>query len=114
MLDLATDPAGLQLARGRAAVAPVAGRGGRAALADLFQQGSARAILPRVDGDVTEVVFLNTSGGLTGGDRLDLALTLAPGLCATATTQTAERAYRSAAGVARAEVRLTVGGGRLA
>lgn len=111
MLDALTDPTQLQRAKGRASVALVAGRGGRAVLGDLHQQGSAKAILPRVDGDATEVVFLNTSGGLTGGDRLDYALTLAPGLRATATTQTAERAYRSAAGTARAEVRLTVGAG---
>ena len=89
----------------------MAGRDGRAALGDPQQQGSAKAILPRVDGDTTEVVFLNTSGGLTGGDRLDYALSLAPALRATATTQTAERVYRSAAGCARAEVRLCVGAG---
>ena len=111
MLDAPTDPAQLQRAKGRASVTLVAGRNGRAVLEDLHQQGSAKAILPRVDGDATEVVFLNTSGGLTGGDRLDYALTLAPELRATATTQTAERAYRSAAGTARAEVRLTVGAG---
>ncbi|MGQ0565505.1 MAG: urease accessory protein UreD, partial [Gemmobacter sp.] len=111
MLDAPTDPAHLQRAKGRASVTLVAGRGGRAVLADLHQQGSAKAILPRVDDGATEVVFLNTSGGLTGGDRLDYALTLAPALRATATTQTAERAYRSAAGTARAEVRLTVGAG---
>jgi urease accessory protein len=111
MLDAPTDPARLQRAMGRASVALVAGRNGCAVLADLHQQGSAKAILPRVDGGATEVVFLNTSGGLTGGDRLDFALTLAPALRATATTQTAERAYRSAAGTARAEVRLSVGAG---
>ena len=111
MLDAPTDPAQLQRAKGRASVTLVAGRNGRAVLEDLYQQGSAKAILPRVDGDTTEVVFLNTSGGLTGGDRLDYALTLAPALRATATTQTAERAYRSAAGTARAEVRLAVGAG---
>jgi urease accessory protein len=111
MPDAPTDPACLQRAKGRAAVALVAGPRGRAVLADLHQQGSAKAVLPRIDGGTTEVVFLNTSGGLTGGDRLDYALTLAPAIRATATTQTAERAYRSARGTARAEVRLTVGAG---
>jgi len=111
MLDTSPDPASLQRAKGRASVALVAGRDGRAVVADLHQQGSAKAILPRIDDNATEVVFLNTSGGLTGGDRLDYALTLAPGLRATATTQTAERAYRSARGIAHAEVRLTVGVG---
>lgn len=111
MLESPPDPDRLQRAKGRASVSLMAGPGGRAVLGDLLQQGSAKAILPRVDGAATEVVFLNTSGGLTGGDRLDYALTLAPSLRATATTQTAERAYRSASGVARAEVRLAVGAG---
>jgi urease accessory protein len=105
--DLAT----LQRAIGRASVTLKPGMDGRAALADLHQQGSAKAILPRAEGAATEVVFLNTAGGLTGGDRLDYALRLAPGTRATATTQTAERAYRSAGGTARAEVRLAVGAG---
>ena len=109
MPDVAADPEQLQRAKGRAAVAMVAGSRGRAVLADLYQQGSAKAILPRVDGGAAEVVFLNTSGGLTGGDRLDYALSLGAGVRATATTQTAERAYRSARGVARAEIRLRVG-----
>ena len=69
-------------------------------LVDLRQQGSAKAILPRV-GRVPEVVFLNTSGGLTGGDRLSYAVALGDGVTATATTQTAERAYRSGGGAAR-------------
>lgn len=79
-------------------------------LTGLRQQGSAKAILPRV-GLVPEVVFLNTSGGLTGGDRLSYAVHLGDGCRAIATTQTAERAYRADQGVARVTVDLTVGQG---
>jgi urease accessory protein len=57
------------------------------------------------------VVFLNTSGGMTGGDRLSFGLSLAAGCRVTATTQTAERAYRSADGPARVEIRHQVGPG---
>lgn len=82
-------------------------RGGAAVLARLEQAGSAKAIvLPG-----PEVVFLNTSGGLTGGDRLSYALDLPEGACVTATTQTAERLYRSAGGVARIAVRARVARG---
>lgn len=89
--------------------------GGRARLATLRQCGSAKAILPRTGGDVPEVVFLNTSGGLTGGDRLDYGLTLAAAVRAVATTQAAERAYHAGGGSARATVRASVGpGGHLA
>ncbi|WP_295044139.1 urease accessory protein UreD [uncultured Paracoccus sp.] len=77
-------------------------------LADLAQQGSAKAMLPRVAG-LPQIAFLNTSGGLASGDRLSFAVTLQPGARALATTQTAERAYRAEGPTAHAEVRLTVG-----
>lgn len=100
------DPIGLERVRGAARVA--LGPAGR--LRDLYQQGSAKAILPRVSG-APEVVFLNTAGGLTGGDRLSYALSLGEGLRATATTQTAERAYRAGQGRARMEMGFSVGAG---
>ncbi len=96
----------MQRSRGEAAVALLQ-RGDRVGLAGLRQQGSAKVILPHVDA-APEIVFLNTSGGLTGGDRLSYAVTLGPGVTATATTQTAERAYRSNSGMARVTVDLTV------
>ena len=74
------------------------------------QQGSAKAFLhPGASGP--EVVFLNTSGGLTGGDRLSHRLDLAEGCRATGTTQTAERAYRSTTGAASVTVHHRVGAG---
>ncbi|WP_136682274.1 urease accessory protein UreD [Falsirhodobacter xinxiangensis] len=83
---------------------------GTTRLADLCQQGSAKAILPRGVG-TPEVVFLNTSGGLTGGDRLDLSLALDDGCQAVATTQTAERAYDSGGSEAVVTIRHSVGQG---
>lgn len=68
-------------------------------------------MLPNMHGATTEVVFLNTSGGLTGGDGLSIALTLGAGAQAIATTQTAERAYASTSGAARVEVSLRLGQG---
>jgi urease accessory protein len=99
----------MQRSRGEAAVA-LSHRDGRVRLDQLRQQGSAKAILPRVSG-VPEIVFLNTSGGLTGGDRLSYRVDLGAGCRAVATTQTAERAYRASAGTARVDVALTVGDG---
>jgi urease accessory protein len=85
--------------------------GARARLVDLRQQGSAKCmVLPGPDGS-PEVVYLNTSGGLTGGDRLDYALSLGPGCRATATTQTAERVYRSPGSAARIGVTLDLAAG---
>jgi urease accessory protein len=98
-----------QRARGRADV--VLGPGGVERLA---QAGCAKAFLPRVHGVPPEAVFLNTAGGLTGGDRLEMALALGAGLRATAATQTAERAYAVSTGEAEVTVDLVVGArGRL-
>jgi urease accessory protein len=103
MLDAA--PVVMQRARGRAAVALGVARGATR-LARLHQSGSAKAFLPNVHGPVPEVVFLNTAGGLTGGDVFAYEARLGPGAAATLTTQTAERAYRSAGGPARMTVDL--------
>jgi urease accessory protein len=96
----------MQRAQGRAFVAFGAGT----RLADLAQSGSAKAMLPRVSGP-PEVVFLNTSGGLTDGDRLCYHLEIAAGCRIIATTQTAERAYATRGAPAVAEVTATLGAG---
>jgi urease accessory protein len=80
-------------------------------LVDLRQEGSARVMLPRSAPDCPEVVFLNTSGGLTSGDRIGFALTLGAGTRAQATTQTAERAYLALDGPARLSVEMQAGAG---
>ena len=80
-------------------------------LTGLSQSGSAKALLPRSYGPAPEIVFLNTSGGLTSGDTLDYRVDLGPATRAVATTQTAERAYRADGIAARARVVLAVGAG---
>jgi urease accessory protein len=74
----------------------VVGRQGATFLADLYQRSPAKAMFPRIDGkDCREVVFLNTAGGIAGGDRLHYTLTAGEGATITATTQTAERVYKA-------------------
>jgi urease accessory protein len=93
----------MQRAKGDAFV-----RLGPSRLERLRTEGSAKAILPGgVEG--REVVFLNTSGGLTSGDHLRFSLELQGR--AVATTQTAERAYKATGTSARMDVRLAVGPG---
>ncbi len=95
-----------QRAKGRARATFALGARG-VVLRDLYQQGSAKVItLPG-----PEAVFLNTSGGLTGGDRLSYAASVGPGGSLTATTQTAERAYRSQSGQAQLDISFDVGAG---
>ena len=105
-LPTAPRPVRHQRSHGRARVALEGGR-----IAALAQSGSAKAMLHLPPATETpQVVFLNTSGGLTAGDRLAFALDLADGR-ATATTQTAERAYRAEGGRAAVEVTLSAGPG---
>jgi urease accessory protein len=98
----------LQRAAGRAEVS-LELRRGATRIAGLHQSGSAKAFLPEMHGGTPEVVFLNTAGGLTGGDALRFALRLGSGTQAVGTTQTAERAYASSVGRARMDVSLTLG-----
>lgn len=60
-------------------------------------------------------MFVNTAGGITGGDRFEIAAHVEAGAGLTLTSQTAERAYATQPGeVGRLETRLDVGpGGRL-
>ena len=110
MLDSLTPSAPLlQRTKGEARVCFGAGMPAR--LLGLRQAGSAKAILPKMHGAAPEIVFLNTSGGLTGGDRLRYELELGQGARAVATTQTAERAYRANEGRAEIKVDLRLGAG---
>jgi urease accessory protein len=98
-----TAPIAMQRSRGQAEV----GLSSAGRVTRLFQQGCAKAFLPRCHGPEPEVVFLNTAGGVTGGDRLAYRIDVAPGLRVTATTQTAERAYRASFGSAPGEIAVT-------
>jgi urease accessory protein len=108
MFDSAEPPI-MERVRGQARLGLAAGTPPR--LAELVQQGSAKLFLPRVHAARPEAVFLNTAGGLTGGDRLAFAVTLGAGVAAVATTQTAERAYAAGGRPARMAVDLTLGPG---
>lgn len=56
-------------------------------------------------------MLVNTAGGVTGGDRLDWRLEAGPGAALVATSQAAERVYRSAGGEAEVTVTLVLGAG---
>lgn len=69
--------------------------------------GSTKVAFPRRT-DGLEAILLNTSGGLTGGDRFETKASAGPGSHLVLTTQAAERAYRSQSGRARVITRLDV------
>jgi urease accessory protein len=69
---------------------------GMTALADLFQRAPCRVLFPTTEADeLTQAVLLTTSGGLTGGDRTRVAVSVGPQARATVTTQAAEKIYRA-------------------
>ena len=74
----------------------------------MYQSGSAKLMLPNTHSDMMEAVILNTSGGMTDGDSLNIDVQADD--CALAmTTQTAERVYRSGGTrPAKVKVNLTV------
>jgi urease accessory protein len=81
-------------------------------LRDLYQSSPCRALFPRIDGrDRAEVVFLNTAGGVAGGDRLRYALKAGAGAEVVATTQAAEKIYRAIDRCGRIETSLVAGAG---
>jgi len=62
----------------------------------VYQQGALRARFPNgTAGQPPEAVLLNLAGGLTGGDRLDIAVRLNERAQAVISTQSCERIYRS-------------------
>lgn len=67
---------------------------GRSVLDGLFQKGASKAVFPRANVGLT-AVLLNTSGGVTGGDRFTYEAAAGPGTHLTLTTQACERAYRA-------------------
>jgi urease accessory protein len=65
-------------------------------LADLYQSDPCRALLPSPDpGEPITAVLITTAGGLTGGDRLKLSVTVDAHAAALCTPQAAEKIYRS-------------------
>ena len=87
----------------------------RTRLSSLRQSGATKLVFPRQTTQAIEAILINTAGGITGGDRFDLAATVHPGAQLTVTTQAAERAYRAQTGeVGHVTTQLSVKrGGRL-
>ena len=76
---------------------------------ELRESGGYRMRFPRVPAapDATcEAVMINTGGGMTGGDRLSVELRLGEAASVTATTQSAEKLYRSQGAASRLDIRL--------
>ena len=104
-------PPAMQRARGEGRIT-VHAAGGGTRLARLYQDGCGKIRLPRdADAQALEAVLINTSGGLTGGDRIAWRAEAGAGAALTLTTQACERVYRSSGGVADVRVELAAEAG---
>ncbi len=64
-------------------------------LSSLYQKGSLKALFPRSGDTQLQAVFLNTAGGITGGDRYKYELEVLDGASLRITSQAAERVYKA-------------------
>jgi urease accessory protein len=81
-------------------------------LTHLYQRDPLRVMFPApAAGDPVLAVLVTTSGGLVAGDRLDIAVTLAPGAVAHVTGAAAEKVYRSTGPTTTIAQQLSVGSG---
>lgn len=102
----------LERAAGRLDLAVRRSADGRHAIADLGQSGCGRLLFPARDpSSPLEAVVVNTGGGLTGGDRFDVAVRLGPGAQAVLTTQACEKIYAAKGSPARVSAKLAAGAG---
>ena len=76
-------------------------------LETLLQKGCLKARFPRGEHGTMEAVLINTSGGVTDGDRLDIALEVARGAALTVSTPSAEKIYRALPGGSPARISVT-------
>lgn len=74
-----------------------------------YQEGAAKIRIPESYDGRMESVLINTSGGLTGGDRIAWEIEAAGGSHLTVTTQACERVYKSSGGHAEVNTVLRAG-----
>ena len=62
---------------------------------NLHESGSLRVRFPSPEGEGLSAVFVNTAGGIAGGDRFDTEIAVGEGAQLTLTTAAAEKVYRA-------------------
>jgi urease accessory protein len=88
----------------------VARAGARSEAARAYDSGGWRWRFPR-SGEICEAVVVNTGGGMAGGDHASVAVTAGPEAAVLATSQSAEKIYRSGGAPCRVRLKLTAGPG---
>lgn len=83
---------------------------GRTRINRLYQEGCAKIRIPKTyHGTALEAVMINSSGGVTGGDRMSWSFEAGANTHLMLTTQACEKVYKSSGGVAANTVTLKAG-----
>jgi urease accessory protein len=77
----------------------------------LHESGSLRVRFPSPEDDGLSGVFVNTAGGVAGGDRFDIEISAVDRSRLTLTTAAAEKVYRAPGAAAQLGIALKVGAG---
>jgi urease accessory protein len=81
-------------------------KGGVTRRGDLHESGSLRVRFPSPEAEGLSGVFVNTAGGIAGGDRFDVDIAAGEGSRLTLTTAAAEKVYRAAGPAAQLNIAL--------
>src|SRR5882757_2276788 len=73
---------------------------------DLHESGSLRVRFPSPEADGLSAMFVNTAGGVAGGDRFDIDVTAGEGARLILTTAAAEKVYRAPGAAAQLNISL--------
>jgi urease accessory protein len=77
----------------------------------LHESGSLRVRFPSPEADGLSAVFVNTAGGVAGGDRFDIDIAAGEGARLTLTTAAAEKVYRAPDAAAQLNIALKAAAG---
>src|SRR5436305_15666 len=77
----------------------------------LHESGSLRVRFPSPEAQGLSAVFVNTAGGIAGGDRFDIDIATGEGAQLTATTAAAEKIYRTQGPAAQLNIALKAAAG---
>jgi len=77
----------------------------------LHESGSLRVRFPSPEAEGLSAVFVNTAGGVAGGDRFDIEIATGEGSRLAVTTAAAEKVYRAAGPPSQLNIALKLGAG---
>jgi len=77
----------------------------------LHESGSLRVRFPRPEAEGLSAVFVNTAGGIAGGDRFAIDIASGEGSCLAVTTAAAEKVYRAQGPAAQLTIALKAAAG---